>query len=89
MNIGSYFGASRNVTTDPNVTSAQVLDSMLANIAAASTASPTAYSGQNALSGFAAASAYYGVALHAYEGGPDTSGGSGAGIMALARACAE
>ena len=89
MNIGAYFSASRNVTDNPNVTSDEVIDSLLANIAAASTDAPTGYSSTNGLSGFAAASAYYGVALHAYEGGPDTSGGKGAGIMALGKACAE
>ena len=34
---------------------------------------PTAY--VSSFAGYAVVSAYYGVTIHAYEGGPDTSGG--------------
>jgi hypothetical protein len=71
--------------SDPGLAPAAVVDARLAANAAASPASPTAY-GSNALAGLAAVTAHYGMALHAYEGGPDTSGGSGAGAL---RALAE
>lgn len=87
MNIGAYFGAARNVSSDPAVTVDEEMESMLAAIAAASPLAPTAWT--SAFAGFAATGAYYGVALHAYEGGPDTSGGKGAGVMTLARACVD
>ena len=83
MNIGAYVGAARNITQDPNVTLAVDMAlnslSMLADITNANTASPIAYSSSSAgFAGYAAQSAYYGVALHEYEGGPDTSTGVGA-----------
>jgi hypothetical protein len=85
MNIGAYVGPARNVTADPAITTDAVLGSLLANVAALSPAAPTAYT--SAIAGYAAAAAYYGVALHAYEGGPDTSGGSTPrAVMALANA---
>jgi len=87
MNIGGYWSASRNVSSDPAVTVDEVMESLLANIAADSTLSPTAFT--SSFAGFAAIGAYYGIAMHAYEGGPDTSGGKGAGVMALAEACAD
>ena len=78
MNIGGYWSASRNVSSDPAVTVDEVMESLLANIAADSTLSPTAFT--SAFAGFTAIGAYYGIAMHAYEGGPDTSGGKGAGV---------
>lgn len=57
-------------------------------IANMSTTSPMAY-GSASLAHFAASSAYWGLALHAYEGGPDTSGGTAATLMALANACKD
>jgi len=72
MNIGSYYGAAENVTKNPNVSVDEVMTSMLASVAASDPAALTAYSGRTAISGFAAVSAYYGLALHAYEGGPST-----------------
>lgn len=88
MNIGAYWGAAENVTRDPNVSMDEVLVSMLASVAASDPAAPTAYSSKTAISGFAALSAYYGVALHAYEGGPSTAGGvrNTVGILSLAQA---
>ena len=92
MNVGAYVGAARNITQDPNVTLAVDMAlnslrlSMLAEITNANTASPIAYSSSSAgFAGYAAVSAYYGVALHAYEGGPDTSGG-GPGVGAATQA---
>jgi hypothetical protein len=88
MNIGAYWGAAENVTRNPNVSMDEVLVSMLASVAASDPAAPTAYSSHTAISGFAAVSAYYGVALHAYEGGPSTAGGvrDTVGIMSLGQA---
>ena len=88
MNIGAYWGAAENVTRDPNVSLDEVLVSMLASVAASDPAAPTAYSSKTAISGYAALSAYYGVALHAYEGGPSTAGGvrNTVGILSLAQA---
>jgi hypothetical protein len=74
MNIGAYVGAARNITQDPNVTlavdmalySLRLRLSMLAEITNANTASPIAYSSSSAgFAGYAAVSAYYGVALRA------------------------
>ena len=76
--------AARNITSDPACTADQVITSLLANIAALGTDSPVAFT--QPFAEFAAVSAFYGVAVHAYEGGPDTSGGVGAGVMALAAA---
>jgi len=46
--------------------------------------------GSAPLAHFAASSADWGLALHAYEGGPDTSGGTPAAtLMALANACKD
>jgi hypothetical protein len=59
-----YWGAARAVATRANVTTDEVMASLLQQIALDDPASPTAY-GNNAFAGFAAASAYYGVALHA------------------------
>lgn len=87
MNIGAYVGAARNVTGNPNATTDMIISSMLDAVARQSTAAPTAYT--SALAGFAVVSAYYGVALHAYEGGPDTSGYKDAGLMAAAEACRD
>jgi len=91
MNIGAYWGAAENVTSNPNVTTDEVIVSMLASVAQSDPAAPTAYSGRTAISGFSAVSAYYGVALHAYEGGPSTAGGlrHTIGVMSLAQACAD
>jgi hypothetical protein len=88
MNIGAYWGAAENVTRNPNASLEEVMTSMLASVAASDPAAPTAYSSKTAISGFAALSAYYGVALHAYEGGPSTAGGvrNTVGIMSLAQA---
>ena len=87
MNIGGYWAASRNVSGDPAVTVEAVLTSLLANIDADSPLAPTAWT--SSLAGYSTSGAYYGVALHAYEGGPDTSGGKGAGVMTLGEACAD
>lgn len=85
LNIGGYVGPSRNVTTSPDITPDMVVESLLSNVAALSTSSPTAW--VHPFAEFSAISAFYGVAVHAYEGGPDTSGGEGArAIMALANA---
>lgn len=83
MNIGAYYGASRNVTQDPSATADEAIASLLANVAAASPASPTAFT--TTLASYTTAAAYHGVALHAYEGGPDTSGAKN--LMAFAQAC--
>ena len=85
VNIGAYFSSKVN-KSDQNLTSNEVIESLLAVIANASTNSPTAF-GNNPPAQFATIAAHYGLALHAYEGGPDTSGGSGSGaLMALANA---
>ena len=75
VNIGAYVGSKVN-KTNPGITTDLVMQGFFDAIAAATPASPTAY-GSNALANFAAASAFWGLALHAYEGGPDTSGGAG------------
>lgn len=88
MNIGAYVGAASNITKDPNATADMIIGSLLETLAGSTTAAPTAY-GSNPLAGFAAVSAYFGISLHAYEGGPDTSEYTGGGIMAAAQAIAD
>lgn len=87
MNIGGYWSASRNVSGDPNVTVDEAMTSLLANIAADSPLAPTSYT--SSFAGYSTVGAYYGIAMHAYEGGPDTSGGKGAGVLTLGKACAD
>ena len=65
-----------------------MIESISENIAADSPLAPTAY-GSNPLAQYATVAAYYGVALHAYEGGPDTSGGKGAALVPLGEANAD
>jgi hypothetical protein len=85
MNIGGYIAAARSVIENTNATSDDIIASLLDAIANSTTSAPTAY-GKNAFAGYSAAAAYYGVALHAYEGGPDTSGYKGDGLVASAQA---
>lgn len=91
LNIGSYYGPAENVQRNASATENDVMTSMLATIAASDPAAPSAYSSHSAISSFAALSAYYGLALHAYEGGPSTAGGvrGTVGIMSLAQACQD
>lgn len=81
VNIGAYVGSDPSQRTSASA----VVQSLLDTIANASTTAATAY-GSNALAQFAASSAYWGLALHAYEGGPDTSGGTADTLMPLADA---
>jgi hypothetical protein len=85
VNIGAYVGSGVN-KSDPGLTSDMVISGLLGTIANMTPGGPTAY-GSNPLAGYAATSAHYGMALHAYEGGPDTSGGTAPTLMALANAC--
>ena len=85
MNIGAYFAADRSIVSDPNATTDAIIDSLLYLLGNSTTSAPMAY-GKNAFASFSAVAAYYGVALHAYEGGPDTSGYKENGIMAAALA---
>jgi hypothetical protein len=87
MNIGAYVGAAREVVSDPDSTTDHIIASLLNQTARQSPLSPTAYT--SAFAGYAAVSAYYGVALHAYEGGPDTSGYKGAAVMSAGKADAD
>jgi hypothetical protein len=85
VNIGAYVGSKVN-KSDPNLTPNDVIESLLAVLSNMSTSSPVAY-GNNPSAEFATIAAHYGLALHAYEGGPDTSGGAGSGaLLALANA---
>jgi hypothetical protein len=84
VNIGAYVGSGVN-KSDASVTAALVVDDLLGIIANMTPSAPTAY-GNNPLAEFAAVTAHWGLALHAYEGGPDTSGGTAATLMALANA---
>ena len=63
--IGGYVGAARNVTTNPSVTVDEAIASLLSEIAMQAPTAATAYT--SAFAGYAAVSAFYGVAVHAYE----------------------
>jgi hypothetical protein len=84
MNIGGYVSANKSVVANANTTTDDIMTSLHAAIKQQDPLAPTAY--VSSFASFATVSAYFGVAIHAYEGGPSTSGGKGAGLMAMAKA---
>ena len=86
VNIGAYVGSGVNKSAA--VTADDVIEGFLGTLANMTPSAPTAY-GSNPLADFAAVAAHWGIALHAYEGGPDTSGGTAASLQGLADANAD
>ena len=86
VNIGAYVGSGVNKSAA--VTADEVIAGFLGVLANSTPSAPTAY-GSNALADFAAVTSHWGMALHAYEGGPDTSGGTAASLRGLADANAD
>ena len=72
VGAGLYVGPG-DIKSPVGLTTDKILDGMISNIAKLATSAHGAYSDGNPVATYTTLASYYGMILHAYEGGPDTS----------------